>query len=294
MYSAPSIEATTGPGAEGRRIQLADALDELARRTRFPVVFGGFARGGRVEITELIGNRRDTLRGLVVRAGSGLGGRALQESRPRFTADYRTSRVITHDYDRPVLAEGITTLFAVPVVVGAETRAVLYGGLREAASIGGVSVDPAVSVAARFGSTLGAGPDAEIDAGPGTAELPAPHREELRELYAEIRSIAAGVADPVARARLAAVEARLGRVAGGDDEAGGGLGAAPGIDPGLTPRELDVLSLAALGSRNAAIGQALGITEATVKGYMHAAMQKLGAAGRHEAVVIARRRRLLP
>nr|WP_020793166.1 LuxR C-terminal-related transcriptional regulator [Gordonia sp. NB41Y] len=62
----------------------------------------------------------------------------------------------------------------------------------------------------------------------------------------------------------------------------------------LTRREQDVLALAALGYTNARIAENLGIGVHTAKGYMKDVLRKLGAAGRLEAVVIARRAGLLP
>lgn len=286
MYSEPSI---------GGQTLLQETLADLARRTRFPIVFGGFSRGDSVVVTHLVGNRKDTLRGLVVRNGWGLGGRVLQEGRPRLTSDYGTSRVITHDYDQPVLAEGITTMFALPVAVGGSVRAVLYGALRTAGSIGGVSLDPAVSVAQEFAARL-----AQLDAPratPSPGEAPAHPRgldaaplEELRRVYADLRTIAAGIDDPSVRARLELLEHRLADIAAG--------GTAP-VEPDdevrrPTSRESDALSLAALGYTNAAIGETMGVTEATVKSYMNSAMRKLGATTRFEAVAVARRLRLLP
>ena len=66
-----------------------------------------------MHVTTIVGARTRSIDGLVVHASRGLGGRALVERRPRMTLDYRTSRSITHDYDRAILGEGIATLRAV-------------------------------------------------------------------------------------------------------------------------------------------------------------------------------------
>ena len=50
--------------------------------------------------------------------------------RPMSVADYRNASSITHDYDAPVLSEGIRSVLAVPVVVDGTARAVLYGAYR--------------------------------------------------------------------------------------------------------------------------------------------------------------------
>lgn len=57
----------------------------------------------------------------------------------------------------------------------------------------------------------------------------------------------------------------------------------------LTPREREVLQLLAQGLTNKAIGQALGITEHTVKFHVNAIMGKVGAQSRTEAVIRATR-----
>ena len=62
---------------------------------------------------------------------------------------------------------------------------------------------------------------------------------------------------------------------------------------GLTSRELEVLKLAASGSRNKEIGRSLGLTEGTVKMYLHAVYQKLSVANRMEMVNAAREKGLL-
>jgi DNA-binding NarL/FixJ family response regulator len=61
----------------------------------------------------------------------------------------------------------------------------------------------------------------------------------------------------------------------------------------LTERERDVLALLAAGLPNRAIGSRLGISEQTVKTYVAAILDKLGAATRAEAVAIGARRGLI-
>lgn len=57
----------------------------------------------------------------------------------------------------------------------------------------------------------------------------------------------------------------------------------------LTPRERSVLELLAEGRSNRQIALRLGLTEGTVKGYVSAILDKLGAQDRTAAVVFARR-----
>jgi two-component system nitrate/nitrite response regulator NarL len=61
----------------------------------------------------------------------------------------------------------------------------------------------------------------------------------------------------------------------------------------LTPRELDLLRLVANGMSNKAIGQALSISENTVKYHLKSILQKLAAENRTEAVTEAIHRGLL-
>ena len=61
----------------------------------------------------------------------------------------------------------------------------------------------------------------------------------------------------------------------------------------LSPREVEVLRLAAAGSSNKRIGGGLGITEETVKGHMRSILSKLGANDRTHAVTIAMKRGFL-
>jgi two-component system NarL family response regulator len=63
--------------------------------------------------------------------------------------------------------------------------------------------------------------------------------------------------------------------------------------PALTPRELEVLGLAAGGNSNKEIARALFITEGTVKSHINALLGKLEASDRTQAVTIALKRGLL-
>ena len=52
--------------------------------------------------------------------------------------------------------------------------------------------------------------------------------------------------------------------------------------PALAPRELQVIGLVRRGLRNREIAQQLGVTEGTVKSYLHAIFEKLGVGSRTE------------
>ncbi len=66
-----------------------------------------------------------------------------------------------------------------------------------------------------------------------------------------------------------------------------------GPPPGLTRREIDVLKLAAKGQSNKIIGEALGLTEGSVKAYMRGAIMKLGVSDRTGAVTEALKRGII-
>ena len=60
--------------------------------------------------------------------------------------------------------------------------------------------------------------------------------------------------------------------------------------PGLTPRELEVLKLIVLGKSNKEIGEALNISEATVKTHINKLLSKLGVTDRTQATTTALQR----
>ena len=62
----------------------------------------------------------------------------------------------------------------------------------------------------------------------------------------------------------------------------------------LSPRELDVLAMVAVGCGNAEAARRLGVLPETVKSYLRNATRKLGTHGRMETVVTARRLGFLP
>ncbi|MGB3376415.1 MAG: LuxR C-terminal-related transcriptional regulator [Microbacterium sp.] len=269
---------------------VADGVRELARRTRFPVAFGGLIEDGEVSVTTIVGNRTHHLDGLQVRPERGLGGRAMIELRPRMTNDYRSSQQITHDYDVFVLGEGLRTLLALPIIVDRRPRGVLYAGAWEQSQVGGVTTAPAMSVVQRIATELRIRDEVERrlrETAPEPA-LATPQREDLRESFAELRSIASSLADESLRERITAVERRLMGVVGQEPV----TEASPSVH--LSPRELDVLACAALGSTNSEIAAQLGLREGTIKAYLSAAMSKLDASTRHAAVTRARRLGILP
>lgn len=272
---------------------LSRAVGELTQRTGLPVAFGGYENANAVEVTAVVGNRTSHLAGLVVQASRGLGGRALVEKRPRLAIDYRSSRNITHDYDRAVLGEGISTLFAVPILVSGRARGVLYCGSWMPAPFGEGTARTALQVAGDLATELRVHDEVRrhLTLAPEPAAPPrvdGAMREQLRETYAELRGIAADVRDADIRRRLAVLEQRLSELSRDEAERHEAL------DVRLSRRELDVLSCAALGQTNAEVAATLSLREGTVKSYLQSAMAKLDAGTRHAAVAKARRAGLLP
>lgn len=271
---------------------LDDAVTEFSRATNFPLAFGGFEASGITTVTAVSGNRGPSLHGLRVENSRGLGGRAMFEHRPRFTTDYMSSQQISHDYDEEIGAEGIVMLFAVPVLVEGNTRAVLYGGTRGESVPDGSFLQAAAGVAADLAREI-RGQDEVMRRQASTnlcqpnssSLIPGTVLEELRSSHAELRRIVADTSDPALRERLIALEQRLATI---------GHTRPPQTSVRLSPRESDVLAHAALGSTNAQIGHALGLTESTVKGYLKTAMTKLESSTRHAAVTTARSYGLIP
>lgn len=273
---------------------LSKAVGDLATRTGLPVAFGGYERSGAIDVTAVVGNRTPHLATLVVQPTRGLGGRAFVERRPRLALDYRSSRNITHDYDRAVLGEGIATLFAVPVLVSGTPRGVLYCGSWSRSPFGEQTARTALQVASDLGTELRVRDEVsrrlQLLPPPSspTVKLDVAVREELREAYAELRLIGAEVADTGIRRRLAALEDRLATLSRDGETP------VEALDVRLSPRETDVLACAALGQTNAEIATTLSLREGTVKSYLQSAMAKLDASTRHAAVAKARRAGLLP
>ncbi|WP_375022643.1 response regulator transcription factor [Actinomadura sp. GTD37] len=266
------------------------AVLTLHRTTGLPMVFGGALSGqDRLRITELVGNTTDSLNGLVVRQGNGLGGKAMAMGRPAWVSNYPCSAAISHDYDKPVGREGLLSIVAVPIVVRRRVRGVLYGALREPLGLADRVVGAAVQAARDLEQDLAVqdrADEALARLPPGSPAAPAARWEEVRAVHAELRALAEEVRDLPTRDRLRRASLRL--AAAGLDASD----AAPG--PVLAPRELDVLSYVAIGCTNAEAAEHLGLLPETVKSYLRSAMRKLDSHTRLEAVTAARRAGLLP
>lgn len=273
---------------------LEDTLVRLERSSGFSVLFGGIPSSQVIDVCTFRGNRGSLLGTLRVGAGRGLGGRAFAERRPRIAPDYVNAQHITHDYDREILSESIRTLIAVPVLVDGRVRSVIYGGMRDDVDVGGLAVQPVLRAAAELAGELkmqdrvrSIEAEAMSDAGSTpTVAISTAQLEELRASYADVRAIASGVDDPLLLEKLRRLEQRIVRLTSPEQVDDDGVK--------LSPRETDVLVIAATGSTTAEIAHELGLRESTVKSYIATGMRKLGARTRHEAVAEARKRGLLP
>ncbi|MBM9506964.1 LuxR C-terminal-related transcriptional regulator [Actinacidiphila acididurans] len=275
------------------------ALLRMRRSGLLPVAFGGLvpspaAPPARLfRITELSGTDTESLRGLAISTGNGLGGKALASARPCTVTDYRSSRVISHEYDPAVASEGLRSVLAVPIVVHRRVRGVLYGALRVPYAIGDRPLNVALDAARELEQALAVRDEAHRLLSFAQAPVAADPRawEEVREAHTELRSLAGRIGDVHLRQQLLSACAKLAAAAAPPEQPA----PAPAVPPPhLTARELDVLAAIASGATNAAAATRLRLRPETVKSYLRSAMRKLGAHTRLEAVVAARRSGLLP
>lgn len=294
-------------GQRGEAVEVRAALLRMRGSGLLPVAFGGLATGGagqggagqavgygarQFRISEMCGTDTESLRGLAITTGNGLGGKALAVGRPCSVTDYGLSRVISHEYDPAVAAEGLRSVLAVPVIVRRRVRGVLYGALRQPYALGDRPLAVALDAVRELEQALAVRDEAQrllalCRQQPVTANPRA--WEEVREAHSELRALAARIPDVHLRQELLTACARLATAAVLPSPPARAARSAP-----LTPRELDVLTSIASGATNTAAAARLRLRPETVKSYLRSAMRKLGAHTRLEAVVAARREGLLP
>ncbi|OMI41037.1 helix-turn-helix transcriptional regulator [Streptomyces sparsogenes] len=275
-----------------RAVDVRTALLRMRRRGGLPVAFGGLFSGARqFRISELTGTTTNSLRGLAITPGNGLGGKVITMSRPISVSDYPTSRAISHEYDAAVGAEGLRSILAVPVVVRGRVRGVLYGALRQPIALGDRALNAAMEVARELEQSLAVQDESQrlLTVAQQPPEADPALWEEVREAHGDLRALAQQVADPQLRERILSACGRLARASAGG---AGDAPARPGVE--LSPREVDVLACVASGATNSAAADRLGLRPETVKSYLRSSMRKLGAHTRLHAVVEARRAGLLP
>lgn len=275
-----------------RTVDVRTTLLRMRRRGGLPVAFGGLFSGARqFRISELTGTTTNSLRGLAITPGNGLGGKVITTSRPISVSDYPTSRVISHEYDAAVGAEGLRSILAVPVVVRGRVRGVLYGALRQPLVLGDRALNAAMEAARELEQSLAVQDESQrlLTVAQQPPEADPALWEEVREAHGDLRALAQQVADPQLRERILSACGRLARASSGG---AGDAPTRPGVE--LSPREVDVLACVASGATNSAAADRLGLRPETVKSYLRSSMRKLGAHTRLHAVVEARRAGLLP
>ncbi|WP_181138546.1 LuxR C-terminal-related transcriptional regulator [Streptomyces sp. Ru73] len=308
------------------------ALREAARRARVLAgadigLAGQVERGGTAVMRFWAGTRHDGLHGLVIPAGSGVGGKVLATGEVCRVRDYARSRVITHDFDGPVGAEGVRAMLGVPVVHAGELLGVVSVARRggagftaaETAALSGLAdaVAVALTVADRVHAERAA--EAAAERRRIAESLHDSVGALLATLGAQVRDLRTGyAAEPGLAARLGGVErqlaeagvalrrslrkdaatadlaAALREVAAAGHASGPRLPAPDGAEllrrrkeAGLTRREHEVLRQAALGRTNPEIAAELDLARNTVKTYLQSALHKLGARNRVEAIARA-------
>jgi DNA-binding CsgD family transcriptional regulator len=268
-----------------------DGLELLRRAGRnlraqgaIPIVFGGLRDERGIRVTTTSGAQTAKLTTIVVRPDRGLGGRSWSSGQPQAVADYARATGITHDFDRQILGEGIVGLAVAPVIVRNRVTGLLYGGYRTELHRAG-ALDLLGHEAGRIAQELlvrdlvderiRAMRIRETHGSPAAG----PARPDLSEVFARLRQVAARTTDPQTAQELRELL---------------DLEPAAGVDRRLTTRQVDVLALVALGLTNEGIADSLGLSSLTVKSYLRSAMARLDARTRYEAVVEARRLKIIP
>ncbi|NIL77073.1 HTH-type transcriptional activator RamA [Rhodococcus sp. B10] len=264
-------------------------LRHVVKASGVPVVFGGEVSATTLHLTEFHGTRTRGLDGLTIPSMFGLGGRVMDQLRPAAVSDYGSSEYITHDFDQPVLGEGLRSILAVPVVVAGTSRAVMYAAVRERGPIGDRVATSMVQASRRLSREIEVRDEVDrrirmlaartVDTESTVAG------EILRDVHAELRTLTPKADDASLRSSLTQLSERIARALHQD---------APDGTVTLSAREIDVLAQIALGCTNAQAAERLSLGPETVKSYLRSAMGKLGTRSRHEAVVAARRHGLLP
>jgi LuxR family transcriptional regulator, regulator of acetate metabolism len=272
---------------------LRGAVRQLQRETGTAIAFGGRVEPRSLRLTQFVGTRTGLLKGLAVQPDAGLGGKCWTSSQVLAVDDYARARSITHEYDVPVMTEGIRSIVAAPVIVQGATRGIVYAAVREPAALGDRVKSAAAASARALARELETRDEVDrrlalmafCSAEPVRGD-DSVLRERLREAHADVRELITRVEDAELRERLEAIRRKLAFVDAPLSARQGGRG--------LSGREIDVLSLVALGCSYQEVARRLSLVPSTVKSYMQSVLQKLQVHSRHEAVVAARQQGLIP
>lgn len=266
------------------------ALRVARQRIGVDMTFGGQVRAGdQLVLEEFFGTRTTVLFGLRVDKGLGVGGQVVEQGRPYAVNDYEIAAGITHDFDDPVIQEGVRAVVAAPVTVRGIVRGVIYAAARTVEPLGDRATASLVQVSRQLAAEIAVRDevDRRVRLMETAALVPVVptglSRAEVLDLGEELRDIAAQVDDQALRQRLLTACGRLGAVVPGP----GSL--MPSVPPPvLAPREIDVLTEIARGCTNADAALRLSLQPETVKAYLRSACRKLGVSGRYQAVLAAR------
>lgn len=257
---------------------LPGRLAQLQRASGLPVVFAGATRRvgstRTLTLTTFRGTLGCGLDGLTVDQGRGLGGTVVVRGRPCRVDDYAATSTITHDFDRVVVGEErLNSVIAFPVMVRGTVRGVLYGATRDRVPIGDVALRNAATVAAQLSHDL----ESPLTPHAGSGSTGSPESLAATAMT-DLARLAASAGDPELRQQLARIHQVLSRAP---------TAGAP-TNLLLSPRELDVLRLVAVGHSNRDIAPQLGLSIETVKAYLRSTMRKLEVGNRTAAVHAAR------
>lgn len=253
------------------------------------VTFGGIFYGNDLAITEVLGGRTRALNNLTVPVGQGIGGRAALERRPIGASNYYQSSRFTHEFDGFVRKEAIMSIYALPIVVDAKPRGMLYTSRRGDSAIGDRFVEETAKVADKVAREIKIRD--EVDHRSRILEE-AQYLDDteyrdmvdvVRAAYAELIGLANSDIDRDLASSLRSIASGLERRRETSQPV-----------PELTVREVEVLSQVAMGCSYAEVANRLSLKPVTVKGYMRTILNKLHVHNRHEAVVTARKFRLIP
>ncbi|MFD3745675.1 response regulator transcription factor [Nocardia sp. NPDC058633] len=287
--SAPS-SAHPGTSPDARRLPtvedldagMARALHRIRVATGVSLAFGGrVLDSGQIRLQHFAGPTAGALNGLTLTANEGLGGRSLALMRSLAVSDYFESDRITHRYDPVIRVEGLKSVVAMPLIIARRPVAIIYGAFRGTQVIGDRIHDAITQEARALEHEL-------VVRTAITSREPQPDhsrlREQVRIAHNQLRLLSHTVAEPELRQAIEQISRQLARA---DN---------PSTDTHstLTSREIDIVSLAAVGLPNRQIAVTLGLSVHTVKSYMKTVMSKMHATTRLEAVVNARRAGLIP
>ncbi|MFC9665556.1 response regulator transcription factor [Nocardia sp. NPDC127606] len=194
--------------------------------------------------------------------------------------DYFESDRITHRYDALIRVEGLRSVVAVPLIIARHPVAIIYGAFRGTQVIGDRIQDFIAQEARALEQELVVRRAIKTSPQSDGTQL----REQLRVAHNQLRLLSRTITEPELRQAIERITLQL---AGADNPPAA-------IHSPLTPREIDVVSLAAAGMPNRQIATILGLTLHTVKSYMKSILSKMHAKTRLEAVVNARRAGLIP